>query len=301
MAADVIDKDALIDNIHKTFSTPASLKMKVGPLKPSPVPGYLQGELVIESKGPRQAQPLLVAEDGSRYFLGGLYKVEASKTPGFKELRAVGDGPPPPGLMLTEDGRFAVGGTPQDLAMDPDTENLSKMRLKGVPAEGPASAPLTVVVFSELQCPHCKKAHEVLKEELRKHPGKVRLLFKHFPLKKLHPWSDDGAIALACAQKLAPGKAGAFKDSVFAAQAELTVKTFSSKAAQFAASAGIPASRFAACVDKRATRAAVDADIAEGEELEVRGVPAIFINGRRLRGYQPEEIRSIIKEMLGED
>lgn len=252
--------EAIAAHARKNFSLSPLWKVRVSPLKPGAVEGFLAGTLTIEAPQGKQDQPIFVSEDGRWYFMGA----------------------------------------PNDLSVDPDREHLSKMKLTGVPAVGPKNAPLTLVEYSDLQCPHCKRSHDILKEKLGPYKGKIRRIFKNYPLRHMHPWALPGAIALACVGEIAPEKAAAFKAGVFAAQDEITLENSNSKFKAIARGTGLPADRFDRCLDKEESKALVLADIEEGDRVGVHGTPSIYVNGRKVRGYEWAEVRAVLDAMLEE-
>ncbi|MBI3299783.1 MAG: thioredoxin domain-containing protein [Elusimicrobia bacterium] len=292
-AAAPIDKARLAEHIHKAFSTPAAMKLTVGELSPSPVPGWLGGTVDASDGERRSAQPILVSEDGRWYFLGAMAVLGASPVPGMK---AFPEDPNLPPVHLFPDGKHAVVGTPKDLSVDPDAANRAKISLKDAPATGPADAALTLVEYSDLQCPHCKKSHEILEAELAKLPIKLRRVFKHYPL-DMHAWSYDAAIAAACASRVKPAAGNAVLHRFFAEQEKITPADVRAKSLEFAKAAGLPEAAFAACVDKKETKAVVEADKREGDSLGVTGTPTLFINGRKVRGYAWSEVKAVIDEL----
>ena len=290
----------IAEHMRASFGLSPLWKVSVSELTVAPLPGYRSGTLSIEAPPHGgQDQPFLVSEDGRWYFIGAAYPVVDSDMDGFKKLGPAKDAPPPPDLMLSADGRFAILGTPQNLSVDPDAEHRSKMKLSGAVSHGPEDAPLTLVEYSDLQCPHCKRAHDILTEKLPSYKGKVRRVFKNYPLAGPHPWAYRAALALACANGIEPKKAFTFKSAIFKAQESITEPNSKEKLLGFAKDAGLPEKRFSECLEKENFKAAVEADIAEGNALDIRGTPAIFVNGRRVRGYEWAEVEAVLNAMAG--
>ncbi|MDE2292321.1 MAG: thioredoxin domain-containing protein [Elusimicrobia bacterium] len=288
-----IDKEKLARHVHEAFSTPSALKITVGDFKASPVPGWLLGTLDVSEGGHSQPQPILMSADGRWYFLGAPLELKPSKVPGVKGVDEPGL---PPFYLL--DGRHAVLGLPQDFSKDPDASNLAKIRLKGATAEGPKDAKLTLVEFSDLECPHCRRSHEILAAELKKYPHPVRVVFKNYPL-TIHPWAFHAAVAEACAARIDPAAAEKLRDAYFSKQDDVTPENVRDKTLAFAKEAGLPEGRFKACYDGEETKEAVLADRREGDSLGVMGTPTLFINGRRVRGYEWPEVKDTLDEMYG--
>jgi protein-disulfide isomerase len=156
------------------------------------------------------------------------------------------------------------------------------------PSRGPANAPVTIIEFSDYQCPFCQRAEPIVQEVLKRYPDKVRLVFRHFPL-PMHPNARPAAEAALCANE--QGKFWEFHEKVFSGkgleEADL---------AGYASAAGIDAEKFKACVAERRFKDKVDADAKAGSEAGVSGTPAFFVNGIMLSGAMPVEKFSAIIE-----
>lgn len=293
--AAAVDKAKLAEHIHKAYSTPAELKLSVGEFTPSAVPGWLVGALEVSGGPQKQSQPILLSEDGRWYLLGGLVELKASPVPG---LVGVPEGQGLPPLHVMPGGKHAVVAVPKDLSEDPDAAVLSKLRLKDAVFSGPADAKLTLVEFSDLQCPHCKRSQNILDDELPKAGYKVKRYFKHYPL-DIHPWAMPAAIAATCVDKLKPAASAKYRDRFFDAQETITLETVRAKAFDFAKADAVPADAFKKCLDSPEGKAAVEAQRAEGDAAGVTGTPALFVNGRRVRGYGWPEVKAVLDELSG--
>ncbi|MBI5597188.1 MAG: thioredoxin domain-containing protein [Elusimicrobia bacterium] len=294
-AAAAVDKARLAEHIHKAFSTPATMKIAIGDFSPSPVAGWLMATAEVADGERRSAQPLLLSEDGRWYFLGALVELKDSEVPG---MRSFPDEPGLPPVQVFGTGRHAVLGFPKDFSADPDAANLAKIGLGRASLTGPADAAVTVVEYSDLQCPHCKKSHDILAAELPKLGVKVRRAFKHYPL-PLHDWAYDAAVAAACAARAAPAAGDALRERFFAEQESITAKTVRAKALEFAKAAKLPADAFQRCYDDKQTKDLIEGDREEADSLGIAGTPTIFINGRRVRGYQWPDVKAVLDEMAG--
>jgi protein-disulfide isomerase len=161
------------------------------------------------------------------------------------------------------------------------------------PARGPADAPITIVEFSDFQCPYCSRATATLKKLDETYPGKIRLVYRDFPLVQIHPRAARAAEAAGCANE--QGKFWAMHDALFSHQDKLEDADLK----QTAADLGLDAAKFGACLDAGQHRADWQKDEAEGELYGVASTPAFFINGRLLVGAQPyESFARVIDEEL---
>lgn len=160
------------------------------------------------------------------------------------------------------------------------------------PSRGPANAPVTIVEFSDFQCPFCSRLTPTIKQVEEKYGDKVRVVFRQYPL-PFHQNAQKAAEASLCAAD--QGKFWELHDAMFANQQELGVDQLKAKAA----SLGMNAEQFNQCLDSGKHAAAIQADIKDGSAVGVNGTPAIFINGRFLSGAQPlEAITPIIDDEL---
>jgi protein-disulfide isomerase len=163
----------------------------------------------------------------------------------------------------------------------------------GAPVRGAASAPVTLVEFSDFHCPFCKQVLPTLTQLLARYPGKVRLVFRDFPIDSLHPQARRAAEAARCAQD--QGKFWEYHDLLFAEAPKATPEDLS----RFAQQVGLDLAKFESCLSGGVHRAAVQRDFDEGSRLGVNGTPAFFINGRSLTGAQPlEAFVQVIEEEL---
>jgi predicted DsbA family dithiol-disulfide isomerase len=164
---------------------------------------------------------------------------------------------------------------------------------QGHPSKGPANAPVTIVEFSDFECPFCNGIIPTLKALEQNYKDKIRIVFRQFPLNNIHPRAQKAAEASLCANE--QGKFWEFHDALFADQQRLGMDDL--KAAAAVLSLNGPA--FAACLDSGKHAAAVSDSIVEGSKAGVDGTPALFINGRFLAGNQPyAEIEKIIDDEL---
>jgi protein-disulfide isomerase len=160
------------------------------------------------------------------------------------------------------------------------------------PAKGPANAPVTIVEFSDFQCPFCSRLIPSLKAVEEKYGDKVRVVFRQYPL-PFHQNAQKAAEASLCANE--QGKFWQMHDAMFANQQGLEVAQLKAKAAEL----GMNADQFNQCLDSGKHAAAIQADMQDGSAAGVNGTPAMFINGRFISGAVPvEQITTVIDDEL---
>lgn len=168
-----------------------------------------------------------------------------------------------------------------DVAFDPG-------RVKGDP-----KAPVTIVEFSDYQCPFCKKTESALTGVLDKYRGKVKLAYMDFPLREIHPHAESAAQASRCAGE--QGKFWEFHDSLFADTAKLDDPDLIARARTL----GLREEPFRACLASGKFKPSVDADREAGAKAGVEGTPGFFINGVFLNGAQSQaEFEKVIDTQL---
>jgi len=163
---------------------------------------------------------------------------------------------------------------------------------------GDAKAPVTLVEFSDFECPVCRSLHDVLRGMLPNYP-QVRVVFKDFPL-EMHPWARTAALAGRCAYEQDPAAFWKVYDAIYDQQEVISASNAWSKMMDFATQAGLNSDGFKACMASAEAGAAVDASRANGQQLEVNSTPTVFVNGRRLIGADAHALEQYIQYELAQ-
>jgi len=247
--------------LHETFGYDSSLSWKVTSIKPSSAEGLTEVDVtVVGAQGP-SGQKLYVTADGHHAVVGEI---------------------------------LPFGAHPYEAAR--------KQLEKGVtgPSRGPASAPVTLVEFSDLQCPHCKEAQPVL-DKLMSEDKNVRMVFQNFPLPG-HDWAAKAAAYADCVSHASPEAFWKFIDSVYASQADITAANAEEKLTGIADGTGVKGADIAACASKPETTSRVEKSLELGKALEVNSTPTIFVNGRMLSaGGIPYEVLVKLVDFAAKD
>ena len=160
------------------------------------------------------------------------------------------------------------------------------------PAIGPVNAPLTVIAFSEFQCPYCAKGTGVLQRILEEYEGQVRIVFKNFPL----PFHKDAMLASEAALAAhAQGKFWEMHDLLFENQRALAQDDL----VQYATRMELDMARFNADLESHVFKAVVERQMSDGRNAGVKGTPNFFINGRVVKGAVPfDSMKPVLDEEL---
>lgn len=190
-------------------------------------------------------------------------------------------------FYVTTDKRYAVLGPVFILRSSGEIERL--INTNNQPCSGPPNAPVTIVEYADLECPTCARLQPILEGQLLSRYGnKIRVIYKDFPL-PMHPWSRKAAIASQCAYQIDPSAVAAYRTSIFAHQDQINFTNVRDQLLDLGEQAGINRLKLAACLDSDASLPRVEADLREGNELQVDSTPTCFINGQILVGLQPVE------------
>jgi protein-disulfide isomerase len=200
-------------------------------------------------------------------------------------------------VYITRDGKYMFRGELSDLAKDPVAETRAQLQTKDSPSLGPANAPVTLVEFSDFECPVCRNLHDALRGLLPNYP-QVRVVFKDYPLDQIHPWARTAAIAGRCAYQQDPTAFWKMYDLIYDGQETISAENAWAKMTDFAGRSGLNPDGFRACMASPEAGAAVNASRDNGVQVEVNSTPTIFVNGRRIVGADPHALEQYIKYEL---
>ena len=201
-------------------------------------------------------------------------------------------------FYVSKDGRFLFRGDVSDMTKDPLAENLAQIRMTDAPALGDPKAPVTIVEYSDFECPVCRNLHDALRRILPTYAGKVRVIFKDFPIEQLHPWARTAAIAGRCAYQQKPDAFWKMYDLIYDNQEIISAANAWTKMTEYAVQSGLDADAFKSCMASPEASAAVNASHANGEKLELNSTPTVFVNGRRMVGADAHLIEQYINYEL---
>lgn len=184
----------------------------------------------------------------------------------------------------------AVNNQPSETG---DPSKLSAVT-KDSHVRGDYNSPVTMIVFDDFECPYCLRFEDTLKRVESEYAGKVRVVFRNFPL-SFHANAEKAAEAAECAGE--QGKFWEMHDKIFEANAAGNMSVATWKAT--AKSLGLNTSQFDSCLDSAKYVDKIKADLAEGQAAGVQGTPASFVNGELVSGALPyETIKAIIDSKL---
>lgn len=219
---------------------------------------------------------LVILLIGAAFLIGSMWTKIKTMENGASKKVAVAT-PQPTGSVAgaaLNTGKVEVAVTPNDL-------------VKGNP-----QAKVTIIEFSDFQCPFCGRAEPTLKQIFETYGDQVKLVYKNYPL-PFHEYAQDAAIAALCAKD--QGKFWEYHDTLFENQESLKITDLK----KYASDLGLKTQDFNTCLDNKKYKDWVQVDMTEGNRVGVSGTPTFFINGRLLSGAQPfENFQAMIEEEL---
>jgi protein-disulfide isomerase len=184
-------------------------------------------------------------------------------------------------LYVTPDGKHALTGEIMPFGAKPYAPAQEAL-LKGLdgPARGPEKSTVTIVEFSDLQCPHCKDAQPIIDKLLTEEPS-ARFVFQNFPL-PMHNWAAKAAAYADCVGRSSNDAFWKFVQGTFDQQANITESNADEKLTAIADAAGVKGADIAVCAAKPDTQTRVGRSVALGQSVGVTGTPTLFVNGRKI-------------------
>ncbi len=265
-----------------------------------------QAQPTTASQVPKPAAPSAPLQKNVESYLRHLYALgpnvqltvsapKESEVPGLLETTVDvkdGENSQAAKFYLSKDGKYLVRGEVSDLSKDPMAETRALLQTKDAPSLGDPKAPVTLVEFSDFECPVCRSLHDVLRGMLPNYP-QVRVVFKDFPLESLHPWARTAALAGRCAYEQNPSAFWKLYDLIYDQQELISASNAWTKMTDFAGQTGLNADAFRACMASPEAAAAVDAS-------KANGTPTVFVNGRRMIGADAHLLEQYIQYELAQ-
>src|SRR5579884_1070542 len=198
---------------------------------------------------------------------------------------------------ISDDGQRVISGAFWSLSESPFADTLNRLNTDG-PSFGVPDARVTIVVFSDFECPYCRELAKSLRANIpQKYPKDVRVVVKNFPIDSIHPWARAAAEAGACMASQSTGAFWAYHDWMFEHQSVVNTQ-FQDKKADFhaylrdtaaalAQEQNVDPAKVKSCIDTHASAAQVNKDIADGNKLLIASTPTFYINGRPIAGAIP--------------
>ena len=187
-------------------------------------------------------------------------------------------------IFINEAGDKFIFGQFLDLNQDPwGRVSVEPLHLDDRPTMGPADAPVTMVEFADFECPHCARALPKVEAAVHNHEGRVRLVYKYFPLAG-HTWARMAAIASECARVQNPEAFWDFAAAFYRDQGSIDASNIAEHVDALSAEHKLDATILHACLLGKSADERVDQDLKDGDAVHVTQTPTLFVNGIPLTG-----------------
>lgn len=233
----------------------------------------------------------------------------AQKIPGLMSIQvqfATDKGSQVQDAWISADQKIMVIGRVLDLTIDLDKqrmdkakENVSKMNLQNSPSKGASAAKVTIVEYTDFQCPFCSRGYTTVEQLLKDYDGKVKVIYKALPLTNIHNWAEDSAVAVACVAEQNKDAFWKYYSYFFENQKTIQKDTLNQKVMSMAKENGLDEAALKTCIDSKKTLPQVQADMKEAQSLGFTSTPSFMVNGNPVIGAKPiEEFKQIIDAEL---
>jgi protein-disulfide isomerase len=238
-----------IARIREALKLPPTLKVSLGPFKPSASLDFKQATMNLDDGKSKQDRTVLLSRDGKHLVVSDLF----------------------------------------NMAVDPRRQALTTISLRNEPTVGPANAPVTIVEYADLQCPTCARMHQFLETKvIPRYGNKLRVVFKEFPL-PMHDWSFTAAIGNQCAYELNPTTYVPMRTLIFANQQLINIANLRDTILAYGEQSGLDRAQLAGCLDSKGSLSRIQHDQEEAKRLDVNSTPTLFINGKKMVGLPSED------------
>jgi len=283
--------------LQRRFRLSSASEVDIGPPKPAPIAGMTARVVKMHNDAGQSGTFVLYMDATGKTAV--LSDVDVGPaTPGplhglwSRPLRPASQAPgaPAKSVLITDSPAKAILGTELDLTKDAwGRVSLQKLHLNDRATLGPDDAPVTIIEFGDLECPFCARAFSEIETVVNtKYKGKVRLIFKHFPL-SIHPWAMQAAIAAECVRRQNPKAFFSFVGNIYRDQGAINPENLRDHVTAYVGQLGLDQQVLNACIMAPAAEAQVTQDRDDGDAVGVNSTPTFLINGIEMSGLPSDK------------
>jgi protein-disulfide isomerase len=283
--------------LQRRFRLSSASNVEIGPPKASPIPGMSARIVKMHNDAGQSGSFVLYTDAAGKTAVLSDVEVGAA-SPGplhglwSRPLRPANQPPgsPAKSVLITDSPGKAILGTELDLSKDPwGRISLGKLHLGDRATLGPDDAPVTIIEFGDLECPFCARAFSEIEAVVNTtHKGKVRLIFKHFPL-NIHPWAMQAAIASECVRRQNPKAFWSFVSDIYRDQGAINPQNLREHVTAYVGQLGLDQQALNACIMAPAAEAQVTQDRDDGNAIAVNSTPTFLVNGIEMAGLPSDK------------
>jgi len=263
-------KSQILTNLRFEFPQLDQYQVEMGDFSPTGVDGLMEGSFIVNGQ---QTQRFLVTDDNKRLYLIAADPVDVSR----------------------DEAGLAEALAEREAAAQREAEERTarlEEAIAGLPVRGNPDAPVTVIEFSDFQCPYCSRAANTIEELLEKRGDEVKFVYMQYPLPN-HPWARPASIAALCAAQQDDEAFWMLHDGYFANQRSLNTGNVIEQSQSYLADSNLDMDSWLACTDGTDVKAnagavaALNASMELAQEMGVSGTPGFFVNGEFMNGAKP--------------
>lgn len=268
---------------------------------PSKIEGFKMATLKVTSSKGSGDVPFLISNDGKYMIMSpgdpvDVTKLEQSPVKNLKQGNAIIGSRSLP-ILMTSDGKYLLFTELLDITADPFKAIKDQISMKNVPIMGNKNAQVTIVEYSDFQCPYCKRGADMIPKILAEYKDQVKIVFKQLPL-SIHNWARPASAASLCAYKQGNDKFWEFHDLLFANQGQITQQNSAKKFNEFSKQIGLNQSKFDKCLKDPTIESIIKSEGDEALKLGANSTPTFFVNGMMVKGANYEQIKNAINSVL---
>jgi protein-disulfide isomerase len=278
--------------LQRRFRLPDASDVELGPRKPSDIKGLYRRLVTVHNDAGQKARFIVFTDEDEKTAIISDVDIGKAK-PGpmhglwTRPLRPINGPPNAPArsALISESPNTAVVGSVLNLTKNPwGRINVSKLHLKDRAVLGPADAPVTIIEFADFECPYCARAFGEIETLVNTtYKGKVKLIFKNFPL-DIHPWATQAAIAAECVRRQNPKDFWTFAGDIYRDQGQINVSNLRDHVMTYVHQLGLDPKTLDACIAAPSAEAQVERDRKDGDRIGVNSTPTFLIDGIEMVG-----------------
>lgn len=299
-------EERLVKYFKNKYGTrlPQDTQISVKGFENSGIDNFDKGEFDVNISGRGSQQiPFLISNDKKHLIIGvdgatNIGEFKESPVPGYKQGEVQYGNRALP-VLISNDNKHMIVGELLDSSVDPLKKVMDNISLDNVPVKGDKDAPVTIVEYSDFQCPFCKRGSQMIPVLMDEYGEKISIYYKQLPLPN-HNWARDASIASLCAYEQGNQKFWDFHDSIFYNQGQISQGNSKEKFKQFAENIGLDVQKFESCLGSDEIASTVEEEFQEAQQLGVNSTPTFVVDGIIVPGADLEGIKNAIESRLAE-
>jgi protein-disulfide isomerase len=271
-----VDREQVIENVKLEVPQLRSAQsLELDSLRASDVEGFQEATLVVNG---RNRVPVLISNDGEKALLLASEPLDVSRS--MDEMSA----------QMDEEAKARSASIDRVVSQ--------------MPVRGPKDAPVTLVEFSDFQCPYCAQATGIVDQLREKYPERLNFVFAHYPL-PMHEWAKPASIAAQCAARQDADAFWALHDAYFENQSSMSTANVIARSTAVLKDTGIDVEQWRTCAADTSSEAyseaeaVVDASMRIGREVGVQGTPTFYVNGTKVESRSMASFEQAIEQAAG--